>query len=97
MTDAELSRLKRLLADIEAVNPQTTFYDVARETLRWRIEGEERKRAEVLNSFVLMGRNSTLMGRNSTLMGRNSTLMGRNYTIMGRNYTIMGRNYTVVY
>ena len=46
MTDAELSRLKRLLADIEAVNPQTTFYDVAIETLLWRIKGEERKRAE---------------------------------------------------
>jgi len=45
MTDAELSRLKRLLATIDAANPQTTVYDVARETLRWRIEGEERKQA----------------------------------------------------
>ena len=46
MTDAELSRLKRLLADIEAAKPQTTFYDVARETLLWRIKGEERKREQ---------------------------------------------------
>ena len=46
MTTAELERLKRLLADIEAVNPQTTFYDVAIETLLWRIKGEERKREQ---------------------------------------------------
>jgi len=46
MTDAELDRLKSLLATIEAAKPQTTVYDLARETLRWRIEGEERKRAE---------------------------------------------------
>ena len=44
MTDAELERLKRLLAHIEAATPQTTVYDPARETLRWMIEGEERKR-----------------------------------------------------
>ena len=52
MTDAELSRLKRLLADIEAAKPETTVYDPARETLRWMIREEERKRAEVLNNFV---------------------------------------------
>lgn len=52
MTTAELSRLKRLLADIEAAKPQTTVYDSAQETLRWRIEGEERKRAGALNNFV---------------------------------------------
>ena len=51
MTTAELERLKRLLADIEAVNPQTTFYDVARETLLWRIKGEERKREQDGKSY----------------------------------------------
>ena len=45
MSDPELDRLKSLLATIDAANPQTTVYDVARETLRWRIEGEERKQA----------------------------------------------------
>tara|TARA_R100000306_G_scaffold56206_1_gene53923 strand:- start:327 stop:476 length:150 start_codon:yes stop_codon:yes gene_type:complete len=49
MTDPELDRLKSLLATLEAVNPQTTFYDVARETLRWRIEREERKSPGVEN------------------------------------------------
>ena len=44
MTDAELSRLKRLLADIEAAKPETTVYDPARETLRWMISDEERTR-----------------------------------------------------
>ena len=44
MTTAELSRLKRLLADIEAAKPETTVYDPARETLRWMISDEERKR-----------------------------------------------------
>ena len=52
MTTAELERLKRLLADIEAVNPQTTVYDVARETLRWRIEGEERKRKQAAEALA---------------------------------------------
>ena len=44
MTDAELERLKRLLAHIEAATPQTTVYAPARETLRWMVEDEERKR-----------------------------------------------------
>ena len=52
MTDAELDRLKSLLATIEAVNPQTTFYDVAIENLLWRIGGEERKREQVRSYFV---------------------------------------------
>ena len=46
MPTAELERLKRLLADIEAAKPQTTAYDSARETLRWRIQEEERKREQ---------------------------------------------------
>ena len=52
MTDPELDRLKSLLATLEAVNPQTTFYDVAILTLLWRIGGEERKREQVRNNFV---------------------------------------------
>ena len=44
MTDAELDRCKTLLASIEAAKPQTTVYDPARETLRWMVEDEERKR-----------------------------------------------------
>ena len=44
MTDAELERLKRLLAHIEAAKPTTTVYDPARETLRWMVEDEARKR-----------------------------------------------------
>ena len=52
MTDAELGRCKALLASIEAAKPKTTAYDPARETLRWMIQEEERKRAEVLNNFV---------------------------------------------
>ena len=42
MSDPELDRLKSLLATIDAANPQTTVYDVARETLRWRIEEWEK-------------------------------------------------------
>ena len=44
MTDAELDRCKTLLASIEAAKPTTTVYDPARETLRWMVEDEERKR-----------------------------------------------------
>ena len=47
MTDAELDRCKTLLASIEAAKPKTTVYDPARETLRWMVEDEERKRAEI--------------------------------------------------
>ena len=46
MTDPELDRLKSLLATIEAADTRTTVYDAAQETLRWRIEGEERKRKQ---------------------------------------------------
>jgi len=46
MTDTELDRLKSLLATIEAADTRTTVYDAAQETLRWRIEGEERKRKQ---------------------------------------------------
>ena len=44
MTDAELDRCKTLLLSIEAAKPTTTVYDPARETLRWMVEDEERKR-----------------------------------------------------
>ena len=44
MTDKQLDRLKSLLSTIEAADTRTTVYDAAQETLRWRIEGEERKR-----------------------------------------------------
>ena len=47
MTDAELDRCKTLLASIEAAKPTTTVYDPARETLRWMVEDEERKRAQL--------------------------------------------------
>ena len=46
MTDAELGRCKALLASIEAAKPKTPAYDPARETLRWMIQEEERKRAK---------------------------------------------------
>ena len=46
MTDAELGRCTALLASIEAAKPETTVYDPARETLRWMIQEEERKRAK---------------------------------------------------
>ena len=46
MTDKQLDRLKSLLSTIEAADTRTTVYDAAQETLRWRIEGEERKRKQ---------------------------------------------------
>ena len=46
MTDKQLDRLKSLLSTIETADTRTTVYDAAQETLRWRIEGEERKRKQ---------------------------------------------------
>ena len=52
MTDKELDRLKSLLSTIDAADTKTTVYDAAQETLRWRIEGEERKREQAAEALA---------------------------------------------
>ena len=52
MTDGELARLKKLLAEIEEARPQTKTYDPARETLLYLIEEEERARQEAWANFA---------------------------------------------
>ena len=52
MTDKELDRLKSLLSTIDAADTKTTVYQAAQETLRWRIEGEERKREQATEALA---------------------------------------------
>ena len=54
MTDKQLDRLKSLLSTIEAADTRTTVYDAAQETLRWRIEGEERKRKQAAEALAVI-------------------------------------------